>query len=67
MTADDKHDQTDAAEQPGYAERDASETTEPTGGAPATSDDAPQGGEHFGEAPLGEQDPADEDEALGGN
>ena len=30
-------------------------------------DDVPQGGEHFGEAPLGEQDPADEDEALGGN
>jgi hypothetical protein len=30
-------------------------------------DDIPQGGEHFGEAPLGEQDPADEDEALGGN
>jgi hypothetical protein len=63
MTADDKS--SDPAQQPGYAERDAGETTEPTGGG--GMGEAPQGGEHFGEAPLGEQDPADEDEALGGN
>jgi hypothetical protein len=44
-------------EQPGYAERDAGDTSEQTGGGGAG--EAPQGGEHFGEAPLGEQDPGD--------
>jgi hypothetical protein len=47
---------TSAEQQPGYAERDAGETTEQTGG---DFGEAPQGGEHFGEAPLGEQDPGD--------
>lgn len=38
---------------PGYADRDNDEETPQTGGAAA---DTPQGGEHYGEAPLGEQD-----------
>jgi hypothetical protein len=48
---------TGAEQQPGYAERDAGDTSEQTGGG--GFGEAPQGGEHFGEAPLGEQDPGD--------
>ena len=44
-------------QQPGYAERDTDDTSEQTGGGGLG--DPPQGGEHFGEAPLGEQDPGD--------
>ena len=51
------HETTDPAQQPGYAERDAGETSEQTGGGGLG--EAPQGGEHLGEAPLGEQDPGD--------
>jgi hypothetical protein len=49
---------TGAEQQPGYAERDAEETSEQTGGG-GLGEAPPQGGEHFGEAPLGEQDPGD--------
>jgi hypothetical protein len=47
-------------QQPGYASREDAETTEQTGGGGAG--EAPQGGEHFGEAPIGEQDPADDED-----
>ncbi|MBI5105188.1 MAG: hypothetical protein HZB46_09440 [Solirubrobacterales bacterium] len=37
---------------PGYAERDDAPESAPSG----AGNEAPQGGEHFGEAPLGEGD-----------
>ena len=52
-------DETTGAEQhPGSADRDAEETSEQAGGG-GVGEAPPQGGEHFGEAPLGEQDPGD--------
>ena len=48
----------DETQQPGYAERDDSDTTQPSG-AGGAGEDEPQGGEHFGEAPLGGDAEAD--------